>query len=450
MTTINKIAENYNNANDEEKKNIINELIVKLEELNKKYDNSNIVNDIFEGIEDYRDNIIDIILWDNDLISFIERYNKKYKNWYYKMYGDVDFTEIIHKLLRIILKTLKFHEEVRSPLGYIINKCFIPKTLSNGEVVLSYLDSYFNRYKDKFPELVITTSIDAMQEYQMNDNSDINEDVLYMEELMDNRDRRDGLNKKKYKEFVEYDKLEVKKINNNGRMLDLDISEEDREIQNEILEKDEDEFIINDIGNGFISNNIISNFSISYDKFKLKNFNKKDKENNWNEKDIQEEFNKKLNTIMWHWNIYKKNIGYIPDDIFKLKRESYIHYKYKNIDINLFVNCPIKTFEFDLVLKENSVNDYIKNMIIKNLSKREALLIGLMYYEMKSQQDIMEILEYDYRDINNFNKFKHKALKKLKIALLNDYDYIAEEYGYTYLLYWLRKTINKIKSVKKS
>jgi hypothetical protein len=155
---------------------------------------------------------------------------------------------------------------------------------------------------------------------------------------------------------------------------------------------------------------ILTKYSSSYDSFRYKYFWKTNQE-------IMLRYEKSRTKKLKKWRIYKNKTQH-----------------------TIYHQIP-KKLNFDNIFNDILPDEYIKKIILNNLSKRQALIVGLYYYEMKKPEYIIDILQF--KDLTALNKELSRIKKKLKLVLLKDYQYIQEQFPETYLDYWVRKIRDK-------
>jgi len=413
-----------------------NKLIEELVSLNTKLNSGNEESNVqlvFLKIKDERDPIIDKIMIDEDVYSFCKKQSDE-MNRYYKIYGsDICFEFIVDKILRILLKNLMLFDDIKNPKGFMLSYCFLKPfgTFKNR------IWSYFKRYSEHFEETKGNVSLDKimdnesysdMQDYFEANNFDLN----FTQSVIDSKDERENYNKKK---------------------IDFKDNEENMCTNDEFIIENEDMFAFYDEDENDLSlalenhptiiNRVITLYDIPYQSIRL------------NSKYIHlstEEYKKKIDKIkkvkLRKWNIYKNESGILPHDVTKFKKNSN-YFKIRNNKDSEYIHvvCKGKDFDFSYVFFDKKVETYIKNIITKKLSKKQQLLIGYLYYKMLPVDEIISSMNYVNKTA--MNKEKNRALKILKYQLLKDYDFIQNEYGKTFLAYWLRLIKTKISAIAK-
>jgi hypothetical protein len=349
----------------------------------------NLIIELFKCPDIEKENIIDVIIWDDYFQKCIGKKEKEYR----KYYGSVDVSRIVYELTKKVILAFSnkkgislendvlfmYGKKIKSPKGLLIDYCF-KKKMYRKKIIQDGIDSYLNRYKDMFPEL---------QEKLVGDPF-VNELIAEDENIFDNGER-------------EEEKEEKAESTN----------DEDSEFEeNDILEEN-----LADTFSGYEDVKIISKFSVDKAEIKFKN-------TVWDTQQVEEEFKKQLGKKVKKWQTYKKET--IKQDI----------------DGRCLIKNRAKKLTFDNIFTDiKPENNYIKKMIIEHLSKRQALIIGLKYYEMKNPENIVNILHF--KDINALNDELSRSRKILKFALLNDYQYIQEHFPATILDYWVRRIRKK-------
>lgn len=414
-------------AAEEETKITINETICKLEQLNRQMNsngNKDISKLVLKGIIDNRDSMIDFILCSPD-------FNKKFKEESMKLkhfYNSSDFDNATDKVLRILLKSFTFHtNNIDSPISYLISHCFKKRTFSDGKIVISYFEAYFNRNKAHLLELNERPyGIDPSENSKHDDECDQDYyesnkfDMEFHQAMIDIKDTRADIGKKYFADTI--NEIDTTFIGN--------VDDDDEKIS----EMDADD--IKEIRDITICNsNYINDYSFNYDEIRHKYIIESDEK-------INRRYEKVRISRIKKWESYKDNVGFIPYQIEKLKKKNYImihqnneNKKYK--DMFMYVKCPPK----DIDKTKNEVEKYFSKIINKALSKREKELINKLYYEMAPLDKILKV--FNYSNKSAMDKVKSKCNLTLERALLEKYDYIQSTFGESKIAYWLRKIHKK-------
>lgn len=405
---------------------IIDEIIRKLVNLNEKLNSEKISNVklVLTGIEDERDKIIDSIMIDKDVYSFCQE-QSEYIEKYYKAYGNVCFANIVDKIIRILLKDFKLYSDIKSPKGYMLSYCF----LQGFGTFKNRVYAYFHRYQDHFiKEVKGHVSIDKMLD---------NENYLDMQDL------QDIYKSNKYNFDIEFHQISIdrkdhrlrrssikKNFNNNSDMTDVDNFE------------DENGLLLNSENHPTVNNMVITPYDVPYETLRLNNILLNDKE-----------YNRKINKIrqikLKKWNRYKNESSMLPYNAFNYKQGvNYFRVRNNKNPDYIQVTCKPKKIDFSYIFEDKKAETYIKNIIAKNLSYRQQLLINFLYYEMLPVDSIVSSMQYANKTA--LNKEKHRALKAIKIQLLKDYDCIQNKYGETFLWYWTKRIKRKFDRIVKN
>ncbi|KJS19660.1 MAG: hypothetical protein VR72_17820 [Clostridiaceae bacterium BRH_c20a] len=417
-----------------------NKLIVELTDLNKKLNSMNEESNVklvLANIKDERDAIIDKILFDKEYEEkeyVYDFYQKQITNMtqYYRIHenNNIDFTYIVEKIIRVLMKNFWLASYIKSPKGYLIHYLFLYKINFFPNRIWAIAHKYFQKFdetKTHIPLHMIrenATKLDKSEQDYFTSNKS-NFDMEYHSSMIDECIRQS--------EEINYMDL-----------LDS-LDEEDRAWHNE-----EDVIEVSIESKPLTDNNIIRTFDINYEQFMMRN-----------NLLTTEECNQKLNRIrkikLGKWKVYCDNTGLLPSDITKYtyneENEGYNYIPHRErvkYPEYIEVLCRPKKFDFTAKFFDKRAETYIKS-IIRKLSKRNQLLTGLLYYQMIPIDEIVKILNFVNRD--SLNKEKSRILIILKNQILKDYEYIMTTYSGTYLCYWTKKIKQKAdrnaKKVKK-
>lgn len=379
-------------------------LITGLEKLNHQLNNTDIAPGINE-LRKLRDSIIEIILTDKKILECIYHYVNHYKLYYNHSEGLTDIEEIVFDVVRELLRKLNFKgQNVRTPKGILINYLFKKKFFKK-VVCKSYVDSFFERKMEKVKMQEYLT-YNTMLEFTISDTSDLSEEEAAFYEDVDN----------KYYHIEPKTGDEIEKEN----AAKYELSEDMRCISNFV--DDADVFCADGDVRSDFKIDYINDYSIKLSDYKFKYFYDLDLAYEKYEMDFMQKIHK--------WQQYKDN-----DDNF-IRHISGV-FSSKNIDII----HKVKDLDFNNIFHDNRTDKYVKQLILNNLSLREADLIGLTYYKMVGNDKIIEQL--NLKDINELNRYRSKALRKLKTAIIKDYVYILHNFSGTYLSYWVTKIFTK-------
>lgn len=411
---------------------ITNKLIIKLANLNTKLnskdDDSNIKL-IFKGIEDERDPIIDMIMIDEDVYSFCKR-QSEYMNRYYKVYGnDICFIDIVDKIVRILLKNIQLYNDIINPKGFMLSYCF----LKGFGTFRNRVWSYFNRYKTYFEEMKGHVCIDKIldndtySDIQDKDYFESNDFDIRFYSASDSQDFRYQIIKDK--------------LDSDYEVMDIDdIVEENEEI---FYAEDENGFLLDSESHPTIKNTVITTYDVPYQKLRI--------ENRYNLLST-EEYDKEIEIIkkikLRKWNAYRNESSLLHYDVTKYKvGDNYFKTRNTKNSDYIMVVCEPKEFDFNKTFFDKKVETYLKNLIINKLTKRQQLLVGYLYYKMVPVDKIISSM--DFTNKTSLDKEKHRALKILKLQILDDYDFIQREYGETYLAFWAKMIKRKLEEFAK-
>ncbi len=412
---------------------VTHELIIKLANLNIKLNSKNEYSNvklIFEGIEDERDLIIDNIMIDKDVYSFCESQSNKMNNYYRAYSNNICFIDIVDKIVRILLKNFKLYPDIINPKGYLLSYCFLQAfgTFKNR------IWAYFKRYSSHFEEMKGHVSIDKiidnesysdMQDYFESNKFDLN----FRQSIIDSKDHRSRRNSIK------------KKFDDNDEAINIDDFDEENE--ETWYAEDDNGILLDSESRPTIKNTVITSFDVPYQTLRL------------DKKFIllsTEEYNEKINRIrktrIKKWNIYKYESSMLPHDVTRYEMGiNYLKVRNKKNPVYIQVICIPKKFNFNYLFFDKKAESYLKNIIVRKLTKRQQLLIGYLYYEMLSVDEIINTMNFANK--TSLDKEKHRSLKILRLQILKDYDYIQNEYGETYLAYWTRMIKHKVDRIAK-
>jgi hypothetical protein len=365
----------------------------------------NIAPDI-DDLQNLRDSIIEILIFDEDISKCIYKHINNYLCFYNNNQGLIDVEGIVFDVVRDLLKKLNFKDlDIELPKGYLINHLFKRKAFSVGLVSMSYVDSYFNREINKI-KIQEYLTYDKMLEFTLSDTSDLPEEEAIYYTDVDN----------KYYHIEPKTGDEIEKEN----AAKYELSEDMRCISNFV--DDADVFCADGVVRSDFKIDYINDYSVRLSDYKLKYFYDLDK--------AYQQYDMNFKRKLHKWQQYKDN-----DDNF-IRHISGV-FSSKNIDII----HKVKDLDFKNIFHDNRTDKYVKQLILSNLSLREADLIGLTYYKMVGNDKIIEQL--NLKDINELNRYRSKALNKLKTAIIKDYAYILQNFSGTYLSYWVTKIFTK-------
>ncbi len=422
-----------------------NEDVIKLAELNKKMNSFNELNNakqVFTGVRDERDPLIDSIISAKDVYYPIDKLAREMSRYYLEIYGDdIDYTyfiDFIEQIVRILLKNFKLYEDIKDPRAFMISYLFKQKTGTFDNRIWAYFNRYYQKYFESFKNHESYEQLYDNKKY-CKDDLDFYECnkfyVNYYESGINRKDTRDSINddgKDDDLEKIEDDDLDVKSEEEED---DKDWYEEEEE------DEDDNAILLHKARYPTIENSVITTYDIPYQKERVSNIV-------WSDQEYNEEISKIKERKLRKWHIYDAETGYFPHNITKYQKG--INYfllrdnkdKKKKFRENkepdlIFAVCKPAEFDFTEIFFDKQAETYLKNIIIKNLSKRQQLLIGCLYYQMMPMDDVVSLMGFSSRDV--LNKEKNRSLGKLKRQILNDYDYIFQEYDDTKLAYWVRK-----------
>lgn len=391
---------------------VMNELIIKLSKLNNKLnldnENSN-VKLVFAGIKDDRDPIIDRILTDEIIDKKFQKQSKLMNKYYSELYGNnIDFTGIVDNLLRIILKNFKLFDDINSPKGNLISYCFNQKIGSFENRVRAY----FNRYYKELDEMKGHKSLDQMLEKQRYDMYDVD----YFESN---------------KFYIDFYESGANSRYDRGNDNSDNIEEEEL-----WYSKDDDTLPIPVIESyPTIENAITTNYDIPHQKLRVSNIV-------WSDQQYNEEIDKIRDKKIKKWHKYRDESGYLPHDIKRYRvGGNYFKVRDNTKPDYIYVVCRPKEFDFEAIFFDKTIESYLRNIMIKNLSERQQLLIGYLYYQMMSVDDVVSLMGFSSRTV--LNQEKSRCLREIRIQILKDYEFILEEYNGTPLAYWIKKIKQK-------
>ena len=405
----------------------MNELIVKLVNINNQLNTENEISNVklvLAGIEDKRDPIIDKIIFDkvsNEKKYIYDFYQDQIKNMnqYYKMYeSNIYFADIVEKIIRILLKNFKLFPYIKEPKGYLISYLFQKGIQGFPNRIWAMFHKYFNKFDE-------TKSHKSLEQIRKNATKLDKSEQDYFESNESSFD-------------MEYHAFMVDKcIRQSEKMHTMDL------LNN--LDKDEkawyleDKIDVDTESKPTTLNNTITIYNVNYEQLRMKNKYNLLTTEEYN-KEIDELKQKKLRK----WQKYKNETGFLPHDI----SEYHEGYRYipaqnrvKNPD-HIEVYCEPKEFDFRYLYFDKKVDTYLRNIIVKKLSNRQQLLIGYLYYEMLQVDEIISSMNFVNKTA--LDKEKHRALKKIKLQILKDYDFILKEFGETFLAYWAKQIKRKI------
>lgn len=424
-----------------------NEEVIKLAELNQKMNSFNEISNVkqvFSGNRDMRDPIIDRLMTGADVYYRIDKLAREMSKHYFETYGnDIDFTyfiDFIEQIVRILLKNLKVFDEVKDPRAFMISYLFKQKvgTFDNR------IWAYFNRY---YPKYFVPFKNHKSYEHLLDKSKYCKDDIDFCESNKFYVDYYEsGVNGKDTRDLIRDDDIELDEENNYK-----DPKIEAEEIEEENLEwYAEDNSVLSiaddNENHSVFKNPIITSFDIPYEKYKADNIALSDEEYG---KQINEIRDKKLRK----WHIYNAESGYFPHNItryragvkyFEVRKSKKKARKNKNPEY-IYAVCEPVEFDFSEIFFDKKTETYLKNIIIKNLSKRQQLLIGYLYYKMIPVDDVVELMGFSSRKV--LNQEKNRSLEKLRRKILNDYDYIVQEYDETKLVYWAKKTKHRHENI---
>lgn len=414
-----------------------NEDVIQLAELNKKLNSFNEISNakqVFAGIRDERDPIIDRIISGEDIYIQINGLAIEMSQYYFKTYGEkIDFTyfiDFIEQIIRILLKNLKLYDDVEKPRAFMASYLFKQKFGTFDNRVKVYFNKYYPKYFERFKGHKSLEQLFDKQTYNQDDLDYWESNKFYADyhefavNSMDNREKDGSKNI----------------INNTSVKIDLDDIEDD-----EILYlKDEDILLIPDDeeGRATVENSIIRKYDIDFEKIRIKNIALTDEEYN---KEIDKSRNNKINS----WHKYNAETGYFPHNITKYQKG--INYfllrdnkderkkirENKETGLICAICKPAPDFDFKEIFFDKTFETYLKNIIIKNLSPRQQLLIRCLYYQMMPVDNVVSLMGFSSSEA--LDTEKSRSLILLKYQILSDFDYIIAEYGNTKLAYWAKK-----------
>jgi hypothetical protein len=253
-----------------------------------------------------------------------------------------------------------------------------------------------------------------------------------IERILDNKTYSDIQEADYYesnKFYVEYyHDMESKSYNNQKKNFDsgfeiIDIDD---------IVEDTEESVFAEEFHPTTKNNIITTYDVPYQTLRLNN---KYILLNTEEYDKEIELKKKIK--LKKWVAYKNESSMLPHDVTRFNEgiKYFMARNKKNPDY-IQVKCKPKVVDFDYLFFDKKVETYLKNIIAKKLSKRQKLLIRYLYYEMLPVGEIVNSMNYTSKTA--LNKEKSRALQIIKHQLLKDYEFIQNEYGETFLAYWVR------------
>lgn len=281
---------------------IVNQLIIQLANLNHEMNAQNKhgnVQQIFKGVRDKRDTIIDRILIDEDVYSFCEKQSNE-MNRYYKAYGsDICFVGIVDILVRMLLKNFILFPDTKSQKGYMLSYCFRQEFGAFKNRVWGY----FNRYSKHFEEMKDHVSIDKiidnesysdMQDYFQSNKFDMefHQSIIG---IKDHRSRRSSI-KKNY--------------NVNGETMGINnYDEETRYVE------DDNGLLLNSDIHPTVKNAVITSYDIPYETLRLNN-----KYILLSDEEYSNEIDKIRRIKLKRWNRYKNESAVLPYDVTKYKK----------------------------------------------------------------------------------------------------------------------------------
>lgn len=408
----------------------MNDEIVKLAELNKKINSFNEISNVkqvFEGVKDQqRDPIIDKIMAGKDVYFRIYKLAKNMSKYYLETYGQeihyTNFIDFIEQIVRILLKNFMVFDDIQKPRAYMISYLFKQKVGSFDNRILAYFNRYYPKYFEPFKN---HKSYEQLFDNQMYDQDDLDYwesnkfYADYHEFAVNSKDNRSKDGSKK-----EMNEISVK--------TDLDdIEEKEDEIwyinDDDILSIPSDKEI-----HATLKNTIITKYDVPFKKYRIDNIALS-----------EEEYGEKITKIrerrIRRWHIYKTETGFLPHDIVKYRaggKYFLVRNDSKSNDF-IYIVCEPEEFDFTEIFFDKRVETYLRNIIIRRLSETQQLLIGYLYYQMKSVDEVIKLL--GYANQTAMNKEKNRSLGKLRRQILNDYDFIMQEYDETKLAYWAKK-----------
>lgn len=406
--------------------------VIKLAELNRKLNSFNEISNVkqvFAGIRDERDPIIDRIISGRDVYYKVNKLAKEMSKYYFETYGDdVDFTyfiDFIEQIVRILLKNFKLYDDIEKPRAFMVSYLFKQKFGTFENRVKIYFNKYCQEYFERFRN---HKSLDQMLENQRYDRYDTdyyNSNKCYIDFY------ESGANSRYDKDIV----------NINTETDDLDNIIEEEEL---LYSKDDDEdvFVIpNTKSYPTVENAVIRKYDIDFEKTRTENITLTDKE-------YSKKINESIKNKIKKWHIYNAQTGYFPHSITKYE-EGINHFLLRDNKIErekirenketdlIFAICkPERDFDFSEISFDRTTENYLRK-IIKNLTERQQMLIKHLYFEMMPVDDVVELMEFSSRTA--LNKEKSRSLILLKYQILSDFDYIITEYGDTKLAYWAKK-----------
>ncbi len=401
---------------------MINE-VIKLVELNKKmnpFNDISNVKQVFENIRDARDKIIDRIISGEDVYYQIDKLAREMSKYYSETYGnDIDFTyfiDFIEQIVRILLKNLKLYEDIQDPRAFMMNYLFKQKYGTYDNRVKIYFNKYYPKYFEAMNNHKSLDQILENQRYDMYDADYFQSNKCYIDFYETGANSRYDLNN----------------INDNTETMDLyDVKEEEEEL---LYSKDEDEntLLIPTIESyPTVENAIITTYDIPYQKLRISNIV-------WNDQEYNEETDKIRDNKIKKWRKYRDNSGYLPHDIKKYRvGRNYFKVRANTKPDHIYVLCRPKKIDFKEIFFDKTVESYLRNIIIKNLSERQQLLIGYLYYQMMPVDNVISLMRFSSKTV--LNQEKSRCLEKIKSQIIKDYNYILQEYDGTKLAYWARK-----------
>jgi len=114
-------------------------------------------------------------------------------------------------------------------------------------------------------------------------------------------------------------------------------------------------------------------------------------------------------------------------------------YYLTNLDIYLDNNQKkehLNHNEFSGIIDSLSINSYLQQVMEKHLKNQELRVVHLLFWENKSRKEIAKITN---RNIKTVHRTKIRALLKLKMAILHDFNNITENHRDTYLYTMIKR-----------
>lgn len=402
---------------------VTNEYIIELSKLNNilNLDNkeSN-VKLVFAGFKDERDPIIDKIMIVEDVYTFCEKQSYEMNEYYLKVYkNDICFSDIVDKIVRILLKKFILFNDTQKPKAYMLSYCFEKGFGTFPNRVWGYFNRYYPNY---FSEMKSHKSLDKMIENQSRldiDEKDYFESnnfyIDFHENAIDRKDYRSRIGNKGI-------------FNDDSEIMDLDNVEEDEEA----WDTEDIDLLLDSESHPTMKNTVITSYDIPYQKCRANN------------KYIalsDEEYDKEINRIrkvkLKKWYAYKNDSGMLPHDVTKFKEgDNYFKVRNNKNPDYIHVICRLGKYS-NKILFDKNIESYLLNIIIKNLSERQQLLVGYLYYQMILVDDVVSLMGFSNKTA--LDKEKSRCLSKIRCQILKDYEFILEEYDDTFLAYWIKK-----------